>query len=110
MLRHYGANVTTADSAAAALDALEGQIFDVLLIDIAMPDVDGYTLLRTIRNLGDARRAIPAVALTAFAREEDRQRALAGGFQVHLAKPVKESVLVRAIANLSSPAPEAGGE
>jgi CheY-like chemotaxis protein len=75
---------------------------NVLLADIAMPGEDGYTLIRRLRSGHvPGMASIPAAALTAFAREEDRQLAMHAGFQMHLAKPVDASVLVLAVATLS---------
>jgi CheY-like chemotaxis protein len=74
----------------------------VLLADIAMPGEDGYSLIRRVRALADgAAASIPAAALTAFARKEDRQQALQSGFQIHLAKPVDARELVAAVATLA---------
>ena len=74
---------------------------DVLLADVAMPGEDGYTLVRKLRALQASRAAtIPAAALTAFAREEDRQEALQAGFQMHLTKPIDAGALVAAVACL----------
>lgn len=101
VLRHYGAEVMTADSAGAALEALGRDVPDVLLIDIAMPGTDGFGLLRLIRERGGGHERVPAIALTAYAREEDRNRALANGFQAHLAKPVEEEELARTVADLA---------
>jgi len=98
VLTRYGANVTTADGAAAALRTLEEQQPDVLVLDIAMPGTDGYGLLRRIREGNGPNAAVPAVALTAYAREEDRRRAIATGFSAHLSKPVDAEELVRAVA------------
>jgi CheY-like chemotaxis protein len=96
-LEHYGAGVMTAASAAGALDLLQTQRVNVLLADIAMPDEDGYSLIRRLRALQSPQRAaIPAVALTSFAREEDRQRAIQAGFQFHLARPIDTRSLVQA--------------
>jgi CheY-like chemotaxis protein len=76
-LEHYGAGVLTAASAAEALDLLQTQPVNVLLADIAMPDEDGYSLIRRLRALPSPRRAgIPAAALTSFARDEDRQHTI----------------------------------
>jgi signal transduction histidine kinase/ActR/RegA family two-component response regulator len=95
------ANVVTAASAAEAIDLLQRQKIDVLLADVAMPGEDGYSLIRRVRALGTPEVAtVPAAALTAFAREEDRERALQAGFQLHLAKPVDADVLVTAVAAL----------
>ena len=95
------ADVLTASSAADACELLEHERVDVLLADIGMPGEDGYALIQRIRTLGKSSTAsIPAAALTAFARDEDRQRALQAGFQLHLAKPVDASSLVAAVATL----------
>jgi len=100
-LQEHRANVITASSAAEAIDILQKQHVDVLLADIGMPGEDGYSLVRRVRALASAEAAsIPAAALTALAREEDRQQALAAGFQLHLAKPVDADVLVAAVAML----------
>jgi CheY-like chemotaxis protein len=73
----------------------------VLVSDIGMPDVDGYELLTRVRALGPARGGrLPAIALTAFARSEDRTRALHAGFLVHVSKPVKPSELVATAASV----------
>ncbi len=73
----------------------------VLVSDIGMPTVDGYQLLRLVRALGHARGGgVPAIALTAFARSEDRTRALHAGFLVHVAKPVEPAELVAAVASV----------
>lgn len=95
------ASVMLTASAAEALRLLDAEQADVLVSDIGMPDVDGYELIRRIRASGDsARGAIPAIALTAFARPEDRQRALEAGFHEHLSKPVEPSELVAKVAEL----------
>ena len=73
----------------------------VLISDIGMPGEDGYTLLRRVRALGTAAAPIPAIALTAYAREEDRKRALEAGFQTYLAKPVEPEALVRRVGELA---------
>jgi signal transduction histidine kinase/ActR/RegA family two-component response regulator len=100
-LEAYHARVITAPSAAVALDVLQHEHVDVLLADIAMPGEDGYSLIRTLRALDSpALASIPAAALTAFARNEDRQQALQAGFQLHLAKPIDAQTLVSAVATL----------
>jgi signal transduction histidine kinase/ActR/RegA family two-component response regulator len=97
------ASVLTAASAEQALDLLHRERVDVLLADIGMPDVDGYSLIRRLRASPIAAvAAIPAAALTAFVRDDDRQRALDAGFQLHLAKPVDERSLLSAVAGLAS--------
>jgi CheY-like chemotaxis protein len=108
VLEQFGAkpravgSVSEAFSALGELDALEGLRPDVLVSDIGMPGEDGYVLIRRLRTLEGERGipSLPAVALTAYARGEDRQRALAAGFQVHVAKPVEPSELVGAIARV----------
>ena len=100
-LEAYHAAVLTAPSAAVALDVLTHEHVDVLLADIAMPGEDGYSLIRKLRALeSPAIASIPAAALTAFARNEDRQQALEAGFQLHLAKPIDAQTLVSAVATL----------
>jgi len=100
-LEAYHAFVLMAPSAARALDLLQHEHVDVLLADIAMPGEDGYSLIRKLRALETPSIAsIPAAALTAFARNEDRQQALEAGFQLHLAKPIDAQTLVSAVASL----------
>ncbi|HEX8560416.1 MAG TPA: PAS domain S-box protein [Pyrinomonadaceae bacterium] len=101
-LRRAGAEVTAVASAVAALGALERVRPDVVVADIGMPGVDGYELIRRARSLGAERGGLtPAVALTAYAGEADRARALRSGFQAHLAKPVEPDALIGAIVNLA---------
>jgi CheY-like chemotaxis protein len=95
------ASVLTASSAAEALDLLQQHPVHVLLADIAMPGEDGYSLIRRLRALKASVSSVPAAALTAFAREEDRQEALDAGFQLHLAKPVDAGSLIAAVATLA---------
>jgi CheY-like chemotaxis protein len=100
-LQTCGATVTTAASAREALESLSHERFDVLLSDIAMPDADGYDLIRGVRNLASADAAqIPAAAVTAFASDADRRRVLAAGFQTHLTKPIAPAVLAETVAHL----------
>ena len=97
--------VTTAASAAEALDLLDHEAFDVLLSDIAMPEEDGYALIRRLRARDPEHGGrIPAAALTAYARSEDRARALLAGFQMHLAKPIDPTTLMAAVADLAGSA------
>jgi CheY-like chemotaxis protein len=116
-LEQHGALVTGVDSAAAALAALESQVegratrppFDVLISDIGMPGADGYELIRRVRAHGDGRvSGIRAVALTAYARAEDRLQSLRAGFQMHVSKPVDEAELTVVIAALIGRAPGIG--
>jgi len=100
-LEAHHARVITAPSASVAFDVLQHEHVDVLLADIAMPGEDGYSLIRKLRALDTpAIASIPAAALTAFARNEDRQLALQAGFQIHLAKPIDAQTLVSAVATL----------
>lgn len=101
-LHESRAIVLTASSAARAIDVLQHEHVDVLLADIGMPHEDGYGLIRRVRALPPPHPAsIPAAALTAFAREEDRAQALQAGFQLHLAKPVDAGTLISAVAGLA---------
>jgi PAS domain S-box-containing protein len=100
-----GAEVRDAESAAEALDLCGRWRPDILVSDIAMPDVDGYGLIRSLRALlGPQGGDVPAVALTAHAHEEDRARALAAGYQVHLAKPVDPDDLISVVIDLAGTA------
>ena len=93
----------TAATAAEALQAIERRKPDVLVSDLGMPEQDGYELIRQVREMEfrDDRSATPALALTAYAKAEDRVRALAGGYQVHLSKPVEPTEFLLVVANLA---------
>jgi PAS domain S-box-containing protein len=98
LLEQYGAKVTTVDSASKALGNLGQANFDLLISDIGMPNMDGYTLIRQIRQqLPDRGSEIPAIALTAYAGEIDRQQALAAGFHQHISKPIEPEILMQTI-------------
>jgi PAS domain S-box-containing protein len=101
-LQEYGAVVKIAASAKEALEILNQFQLDVLISDVGMPETDGYTLLRRLRSqeAEQGKRQIPAIALTAFARQIDRSQAFSAGFGCHLTKPVKPADLVAAIASL----------
>ncbi|HEX7316492.1 MAG TPA: ATP-binding protein [Pyrinomonadaceae bacterium] len=100
-LGQCGAEVMTARSSAEALALLEGTKPDVIVSDIGMPDEDGYEFIRRVRALPVKRGGkIPAVALTAYARAEDRLRVLRSGYQMHVAKPVELAELVAIVANV----------
>jgi PAS domain S-box-containing protein len=100
ILEASGASVITTASSREAFDALARSAPDVLIADIGLPEEDGYALIRRIRRLDpDHGGRIPAIALTAYARAEDRDRALAAGFQRHVAKPVEPHALVRIVAS-----------
>lgn len=107
ILRASGAAVVTATSAEEALKALAVDQVDVLISDVGMPEVDGYQLMRHVRaQPATAATRLPAIALTAYARELDRTRALEVGFQAHVSKPVEPAELVRVVADLiSAPKP-----
>jgi signal transduction histidine kinase/ActR/RegA family two-component response regulator len=103
VLETQGAIVKTVSSAREALDLLGKERVDVLLSDIEMPGVDGYQLIRELRlRPSQGGGSVPAVALTAYARTEDRLRALRAGFQLHLAKPVHPSELATVVSSLSA--------
>ncbi|MBD1915696.1 response regulator [Phormidium sp. FACHB-322] len=102
LLEQYGANVITAGSATEALAALKTLHPDVLISDIGMPEMDGYKLIRQVRALPPEQGGdIPAIALTAYARDEDRQQCLASGYQRHLSKPLDLEKLVQAVVELT---------
>jgi PAS domain S-box-containing protein len=109
-LGEYGAQVTVASSGAEALallsDPLSGKRPDALILDIAMPDEDGYTVLKKVRALeaarGDAAGRIPAIALTAYGQSKDRLRALREGFHMHVAKPVEPAELAVVIESVTT--------
>jgi signal transduction histidine kinase len=102
VLEQHGARVTAVPSVPEVLDALDRERFDVLLSDIGMPGEDGYSLIRKVRARGaDRGGSLPAAALTAYARAEDRLRALSAGFQTHLSKPIDPAELVATIAALA---------
>ena len=107
VLARFGVRVTSAASAAEALQALERSPVDLLVADIGMPGEDGYALIGKVRALDGRNARLPAIALTAYASEIDRQKALAAGFQLHLAKPVEAHDLVAALATLAGGARQA---
>ncbi len=102
VLEEASAQVLDVATADAAVEALSTFAPDVLVSDVAMPHQDGYDLIRRVRAAGWSAQRLPAIALTAFARDEDRRRALAAGFQSHCAKPPEPAAFladVRALAN-----------
>jgi len=103
VLSECQADVITAASAAEAIKEIEQRKPDVLVSDLGMPDQDGYELIKKVRETesADHTAKVPALALTAYAKAEDRVRALAGGYQVHLAKPVEPAEFVLVVANLA---------
>lgn len=95
------ANVFTATSAGEGIEILKSQRPDLVISDIGMPERDGYELIREIRSLSEANGGqTPAIALSAFAHEDDRMKAMTAGYQVHLAKPVESHQLIAAIGDL----------
>ncbi|BCL39112.1 PAS domain-containing protein [Nostoc sp. MS1] len=101
MLTQYGAQTMTVTSAKEVLSTLESFQPNILVSDIGMPDIDGYSLIRQIRTLPTTKGGqIPAIALTAYAGEIDSQQAIAAGFQQHLTKPVDQEMLIKAITYL----------
>ena len=104
ILTDCNARVRIAASAREAFDVLRADLPDILISDLGMPEVDGLELLSWVRGLGrDRGGLLPAVALTAFARSEDRLRALEAGFNAHISKPVEPSELIAAVASLVRP-------
>ncbi len=106
VLESCGMQVRLAATVQAALSELSTYTPDVIISDIGMPQEDGYALIRNIRTLGEPeKKDIPAIALTAFTRNEDRTRALVAGFNLHIAKPVEPAALVRAVLDLAGQLP-----
>jgi signal transduction histidine kinase len=102
LIARTGAEVRACQSAREALEVFEDWRPDVLMSDIAMPGEDGYSLINKVRSLPAERGGhIPAAAFTAYARDEDRKRTLAAGYQMHIAKPVSSAQLVEMIAQLA---------
>ena len=109
VLKERGSEVLTSQSVAEALVALEEHKPDILISDLGMPDEDGYALISKIRALPEDRGGhIPAAALTAYARAEDRMRVLRAGFQFHLPKPIDSAELVTVVASLAGRAYASG--
>jgi PAS domain S-box-containing protein len=105
-LRNYGAEVTALGSASEALAAIQRDKPDVLVSDIGLPGDDGYVLIRKVRALDEDRGGrVPAAALTAYAKDEDRHRAIAAGFQAHVTKPVELAELASVVASLAGREP-----
>ena len=107
-LESRGARVIAVESAEEALHTLEKVRPDIVLADIGMAQSDGFDLIKRIRQSSDAAvREVPAAALTAYARAEDRMKVLQAGFQMHLAKPVDPAELIVAVASLAKRAGQA---
>jgi CheY-like chemotaxis protein len=110
VLQECGARVSVASRAEEALALIDESKPDVLVSDIGMPDMDGFELLRRVRALpAEHGGQLPVIALTAFAREEDRTRSLEAGFSMHLTKPIELPVLVASVAQLSGRASSEAG-
>ena len=101
VLQGAGATVTAADSVSEALRAVEEVQPHLLVSDIAMPDEDGYDLIRKVRAKGHGVQSLPAVALTAYAAKSYTRTMLLAGFQMHLSKPVDPHDLIAAVASLT---------
>lgn len=101
ILTRCGSDVRCSDSAAEAMKAFQEWDPDLLVSDIGMPNEDGYSLIRKVRKLKSERASrIPAVALTAYATDEDRLEALAAGFQIHVAKPIEPETFITSLASV----------
>jgi CheY-like chemotaxis protein len=100
-LEQHGATVVSAGSAAEAFALARIDVPHVMLVDLAMPNEDGYSFIRNVRSCQSAMSVTPAAALTALASDSDREQALAAGFQMHLAKPINSATLISAVAQLS---------
>ncbi len=104
-LAERGADTVVVGSVDEALAVLDREPIDIVVSDIGMPERDGYALVEALRELERARgrRPIPAIALTAYAGRDDRERLLAAGFQVHVAKPIDPDVLAETVARALQP-------
>jgi signal transduction histidine kinase len=109
-LEAYGATVWAVGSTRAALATIAAQgVPDAVISDIALPDEDGYALIRRIRALGGRAAGVPAIALTAWARPDDMQAILAAGYQAHIPKPADIDVILQRLGALLTKTPVAGG-
>ncbi len=105
LLRSRGAGVVAVASTEACIEAIDREVPHVLLSDVAMPGQDGFELMRRVRRRAPAAGGrVPAIALTAYARDDDRDHSRAAGFDVHLSKPVDLDTLVATVARLAKPA------
>ena len=102
ILEMAGSTVSTAATGSEAIECILAKRPDVLVCDIGMPEEDGYSLIRRLRVLEERQQsALPAVALSAYARSEDRTKAILSGFQNHLAKPVEPVELLAVVSSLA---------
>jgi CheY-like chemotaxis protein len=104
MIGQLGAEVKACSSSEEAMNLLNEWRPDVILSDIEMPDEDGYELIRKVRRseANGGGRKVPAIALTAYGRAEDRMRALSAGYQIHIAKPAEPAEIAAVIASLAA--------
>ena len=100
LLQRLGALVEAVASAKEAFERVSHRRPDVLVSDIGMPDEDGYSLIRSVRQMAGERK-LPAIALTAYARKQDAEEALGAGYDCHLPKPVAPADLIRAIKSVT---------
>ena len=105
LLGEYGAKVVAVGNGVDALKTLTNEAPDVLVSDIAMPGMDGQSLMRRIRELGARRGSIPAIAVTGYTSSADRTQALLAGYQVFLPKPFDPTELITLVAKLAGPTP-----
>jgi PAS domain S-box-containing protein len=101
ILSDAGAHTRDAANAELAIESIRAETPDILVSDIGMAQLDGYQMIRRLRASGFDAARLPAIALTAFSRAQDRDDALSAGFQAHLSKPVRSEALVSAVANLA---------
>jgi signal transduction histidine kinase len=101
ILKSYGANVRVTASVEETLTALRQNKPDVILADIGMPGEDGYSLIRRLKGMAEHGRDIPAIAVTAYAKSDDRKKSLAAGFRAHVTKPVEPDELAAAVASVA---------
>ena len=99
ILERYGARITSVTTAAGALEALDASLPDIVVSDIGLPDSDGIELIKMIRTRAVA-KSMPAIALTAYASRQDAAKAIAAGFDAHVAKPVQPGTLGATVARL----------
>jgi len=100
LLERLGLSVDTAADGGEAQELAATWAYTAIFMDCYMPEIDGYEFIRRVRTLGDEGARIPAIALTAYARTEDRTQALRAGFDMHLTKPVEPSELLVVIGTL----------
>ena len=109
LLEQSGARVRAAGSVREALETMSSRVPDLLISDIGMPDEDGYALIRKVRALDPEHGGrVPALALTAYARVEDRLQVLSAGFQMHVPKPIEPAELIAVVGNLAEWMPKDG--